>query len=70
MKIVARIFLTIFDRHFEFIKILRENGLSTLLLETFNEYLPNIHEMTKQQFPSPLSADILPYTLAYNAGGM
>ena len=56
--------------HAEFIITLKKHGLSNLLLDSFNTYLPKIHEITKEQFPQSISDDVLHFALAYNAGGM
>lgn len=70
MEKVADIFLSIMQEHEEFIITLKKHGLSNLLLDSFNTYLPKIHEITKEQFPQSISDDVLHFALAYNAGGM
>lgn len=70
MNKVADIFLSLMQEHEIFIVTLKKHGLSNLLLDSFNTYLPQIHEITKEQFPQSISDDVLHYALAYNAGGM
>lgn len=64
------IFFEFFNENKELISLLHNNGLSILLLDTFNNYLPYLHEVTKDRFPTNLSEEYIKFSLAFNAGGM
>lgn len=63
-------FLEFCDDNISFIISLRKNGLSNLLLEVFNNQLPNIHQIFQNQLAYTVKADYTEFILAFNAGGM
>lgn len=70
MSQVSKIFAQFWSENLEFIYLLRENGLTYFLLESFNIRIPYIHQSIQNKFPYQISDESLEFSLAFNAGGM
>ncbi|GIN20576.1 TetR/AcrR family transcriptional regulator [Siminovitchia fordii] len=70
MEKQAFIFFEFFNENRSLISLLHQNDLSILLLDTFNHYIPYLHDSTKHKFPTNLSEEYIKFSLAFNAGGM
>lgn len=70
MHKIFKVFLDFCNTNLDFIVLLRENGLSNLLLEVFNMRLPYVHQLFQCKFPYQISNANIELVLAFNAGGM
>lgn len=69
MEFLSLAFFTICYEEINLLKLLHSQGLSFLLLNQFNEILPQLHISVKNKFNYQISDEHLIFALYFNTGG-
>lgn len=66
---IAKVYFTFWNNHIDFVTIMKRNNLLYLLLEKYNEHLPDLHKQFKNDNGKYKDNSILEYLLTFSAGG-
>lgn len=69
MESLSFAFFTICNEEIDLLKLLHSQALSSLLLNQFNEMLPQLHLSVKNKFNYQINDEYLLFALYYNTGG-
>ncbi|AGK95507.1 TetR/AcrR family transcriptional regulator [Clostridium pasteurianum] len=66
---IAKIYFTFWKKHIDFINVMEKNNLLYMILQKYNEHLPDLHKQFKDDYGKYKDNSILEYLLAFSAGG-
>ena len=69
MDYVSYVFFNICYEEIDLLKLLHSHGLSSLLLDQFNDILPQLHISVKNKFHYQINDEYMIFALYYNTGG-
>lgn len=69
MDYVSYVFFNICYEEIDLLKLLHSHDLSSLLLEQFNDILPQLHNSVKNKFHYQINDEYMIFALYYNTGG-
>lgn len=69
MDYVSYVFFNICYEEIDLLKLLHSHGLSSLLLNQFNDILPQLHISVKNKFHYQINDEYMIFALYYNTGG-